>query len=98
MGNMYVMQSTVQNPLHQRSFSPGCVWKSARGHGYHPQDWLAHLISFHSMLRQAPEDVAKGSSDRPVEDVIIVDCGEVCAQFFVGHIVTHISILSSLLR
>ncbi|KAI0281046.1 cyclophilin-like domain-containing protein [Russula aff. rugulosa BPL654] len=25
---------------------------------------------------QAPEDVAKGSSDRPVEDVIIVDCGE----------------------
>ena len=33
------------------------------------------------MLRQAPEDVAKGSSDRPVEDVIIVDCGEVRAQF-----------------
>jgi len=34
------------------------------------------------MLRQAPEDVAKGSNDRPVEDVIIVDCGEVCALFF----------------
>ncbi len=33
------------------------------------------------MLRQAPEDVAKGSNDRPVEDIIIVDCGEVRAQF-----------------
>ena len=32
------------------------------------------------MLRQAPEDVAKGSGDRPVEDVIIVECGEVRAQ------------------
>ena len=36
------------------------------------------------MLRQAPEDVAKGSSDRPVEDVIIVDCGEVRIQFFLA--------------
>lgn len=34
------------------------------------------------MLRHAPEDVAKGPSDRPVEDVIIVDCGEVRAPFF----------------
>jgi peptidyl-prolyl cis-trans isomerase B (cyclophilin B) len=34
------------------------------------------------MLRQAPEDVAKGSNDRPVEDIIIVDCGEVRARFF----------------
>ena len=33
------------------------------------------------MLRQTTEDVAKGSSDRPVEDVIIVDCGEVRIQF-----------------
>ena len=31
------------------------------------------------MLRQAPEDVVKGKNDRPVEDVTIVDCGEVCA-------------------
>jgi hypothetical protein len=50
------------------------------------------------MLRQAPEDVAKGSNDRPVEDVTIVDCGEVRARFFVGHIVAYISISSSLLR
>ena len=49
------------------------------------------------MLRQAPEDVAKGSNDRPVEDVTIVDCGEVRAQFFLA-ISSLISILSSLLR
>jgi len=36
------------------------------------------------MLRQSPEDVAKGSNDRPVVDIIIVDCGEVRAQFFFG--------------
>ena len=36
------------------------------------------------MLRQAPEDVAKGSNDRPVEDIIVVDCGEVRAQFYLA--------------
>jgi hypothetical protein len=83
---MYVIQSTVQNFLHGCSLSSGRVWKSARGHGYRPQDWLADFsYRFHSILRQAPEDVAKGSSDRPVEDVIIVDCGEVRAQFFWPH-------------
>jgi len=50
------------------------------------------------MLRPAPEDVAKGSNDRPVEDIIVVDCGEVRPQFFFGHIIVQISILSSLLR
>ncbi len=37
------------------------------------------------MLRQALEHVAKGSNDRPVEDIIIIDCGEVRAQFLWLH-------------
>ena len=40
------------------------------------------------------EDVAKGQNDRPKEDVIIVDCGEVCATPL-GCLTTDIPVPSS---
>jgi len=46
-------------------------------------------------LRQTLEDVAKGGNDRPVEDVIIVNCGEVRDNSFYPN-VTHL-VPSSLL-
>ena len=52
------------------------------------------LSAFFGVSQMAVEDVSKGANDRPVEDVTIADCGEVCATWL-GCLAADVSFPSS---
>ena len=62
-----------------------CLRPSPRGHGIRSFDWSV-VPTGRSLpsTDSATEDAAKDSRDRPTEDVIIVDSGEVSAVSTLG--------------
>jgi hypothetical protein len=63
----------------------GCLRKSLGGNGYRICYWFASHPFYNVVyLTRSLEDVPKGSNDRPVQDVVISDSGEVCYSTFIG--------------
>lgn len=82
MANTYVEVSPFSVMDTHLITIPGRLWQSHRGYGSRQSYWCVRFDQLFFNLTQSfpAEGVAKGRNDRPEVDVVIADCGQVCAS------------------